>query len=256
LNFNKYNFLVGFCSLTQNITLKNLEMLDGSIIAQDSKCPDGWTVGLGSPTAQKCYKLFDNATTYAEASKACRNNGHGSVESRLVLVDSYAEMTLVRGLCRGAGTNAAVLGCWIGLRDIYGNGTFRWEESTQRLKQLTIDRFSYSFTFLDWRRNSRTNITVYEGLNVESFERCVIVYPWGEDPLIQEQGLMEDVSCAAIKSYICQINALTNKYTIQSSTTTLSGGQLIGGTLYLSGSATIDSFAAQNSATIGIADFY
>jgi hypothetical protein len=229
-------------------------MKSGTVILQDSNCPDGWTVGSGSPMSSKCYKLFDNATTYNDASQACRNNGFGSIESRLVLINSYDEMNLVRGLCRGSGTNASANGCWIGLRDIYGNGTFVWEESIQAKKTRKIDPFDFSFSFFDWRRHSRTNITIYEGVNDESPRRCVIVYPWSEDPIIQEQGLMKDVSCSAVKSYVCQINAVTNKFTLTTKIATLENADMIGGTLIIKELADIPNFHAQRSSTIGTID--
>ena len=201
----------------------------------------------------KCYKLFDNSSNYFEASTACRNSGEGSIDARLALIDSYAELDLIRGLCRGpSGSSPQDLGCWVGMVDNVGNGSFQWEETGQRLKNIHIDRFDFSFTFSDWRRGSRSNITVTDGAYIESNKRCVHIVPWTIDPLITEQGSLLDVSCAVPKAYVCQMKAKTTKYILTATASSFQDrSAVVGGTLSLTGSVAMSSLGASRTAAVG-----
>ena len=221
----------GVVALSTDIVLARLNMFGGTLLAHSSSCPPGWTVSTLSSPGYKCYKMFENATDYFSASAACRASGLGSLDSRLVIVDSAEELQIVRGLCRG---NASSLpfqrGCWLGLYDGLGNGTFRWEESIISPKKVDVGRFQNSFIFFDWKRFSRNNMTVSGGANIEDYRRCVHMGPWQMDPLVQEQGTMEDTACGALKPYVCQAYAATQKYEVAVTTEVMiSNGELIGG---------------------------
>jgi hypothetical protein len=64
-------------------------------------------------------------------------------------------------------------------------------------------------------------------------EACVEIAPWEVDPLTQEQGSWNDVSCQLPKPFICQMF----KNTVQMSVVVnafvhLTGGELLGSPLF------------------------
>ena len=244
----------GVLRLHEDMELMNAKMQGGTIIAQDTDCPLGWTVSTLSSPGLKCYRLFENTTDYFSASVQCRESGHGSLGARLALIDSYEELRFVQGLCRGDSNSEAYLrGCWIGLMDRLGNGKFRWEQNELRA-QISTDgnRGSYSLAFYDWRRiTARSNITLTGGIDIHSPQRCVHLVPWQSDPLIQEQGSMLDVDCGRHKAYVCQMYASTHKYQLTLSTSSFEGdSELQGGRTLISDSTSITSLIATRSAEI------
>ena len=246
--------------LEHDVSLNTLEMADGTMIAADSQCPKGWSISPLSTDGRsfKCYKLFENITDYESASESCRASGYGSIGSRLALINDYDELKVVQGLCRGDDdSNAYRYGCWIGMYDIHGNGTFRWEQHEKFSRLSTdFDRSSYVLSFYDWKRASRTNISVaITGENIEESKRCVHIAPWQTDPLVQEQGSFMDVGCFLPKSYICQLNAYTERYSLNVKTATIEGpSELDGGDLTTVSGAIIDEFRLMRSATVTIAE--
>ena len=148
------------------------------------------------------------------------------------------------------GSLLSVQGCWVGLNDKFGNGTFLWEESINRAKPIQVDRFSYSFGFYDWRRDSRSNISVTNGFNDESNQRCVNLHPWTLDPLSQEQGSMRDGSCGINRAYVCQMLASVNKYTLTSSIVKIVSGELIGGSIVVTSELDVNQFNLNKSASL------
>jgi hypothetical protein len=148
------------------------------------------------------------------------------------------------------GSLPSVQGCWVGLNDKFGNGTFLWEESINRVKPITVDRFSYSFGFYDWRRDSRSNISVTNGVNDESNQRCVNIHPWTLDPLSQEQGSMKDGSCGISRAFVCQMLTSVNKYTLTSSNVDIVSGEFIGGSLVVSSNLKVNQFNLNKSALL------
>lgn len=52
--------------------------------------------------SNKCYKLYQNASSYDDAASTCKNSGLGSQDAQLVSIRSYNELVNVKGMCRGA----------------------------------------------------------------------------------------------------------------------------------------------------------
>lgn len=241
-----------------DVKLSSLDMSDGTLIAADSQCPKGWTISpLSTGKSFKCFKLYENITDYDSASESCRATGYGSIGARLALINNYDELKVVQGMCRGDdNSNAYKYGCWIGMYDFIGNGTYRWEQH-EKFSQISTDfgRSSYSLSFYDWKRSSRTNISVaITGENIEEAKRCVHIAPWQTDPLIQEQGSFMDVGCFLPKASVCQVSASTERYTLTAATAIFDGpSELDGGHLIATSSATINRLRSIRSGKITIA---
>jgi hypothetical protein len=91
-------------------------------------------------------------------------------------------------------------------------------------------------TFLDWRRDEPNNHSISEGVpaGVPSAggERCAVLVPWQEDPLLLEQGSWNDESCEVEKPFLCQVYGDTTRYTLTvTGAATLTGGVLEGGVM-------------------------
>ena len=247
-------------SLENDATIVSLNMSDGTLDAADSQCPKGWTISTittDTGKSYKCFKLYENTTDYESASNTCRGSGFGSIGARLALISDHDELRLVQGLCRGdESSNARKYGCWIGMHDVIGNGTFRWEQH-EHFPQISTDsgRSSYSLSFYDWKRFSRTNISVATtGQNIEEAKRCVHIAPWQDDPLVQEQGSFMDVGCFLPKAYVCQLHALTERHALNVATATIDGlSELDGGDLVVTQQATINSLRLMRSARVTVA---
>ena len=242
-------------TIENDIQVNSLQLSDGTLIAADTQCPKGWTISpLSTGKSYKCYKLYENITDYEGASESCRASGYGSIGARLALINNYDELKVVQGMCRGEEDKyARKYGCWIGMYDVVGNGTFRWEQHEKFLQISTdFDRSSYSLSFYDWKRSSRTNISVaITGENIEEAKRCVHIAPWQTDPLVQEQGSFMDVGCFLPKAYVCQVNAFTQRYTVTAATATLDGpSEVDGGNLIATSKATINKLRLMRSARV------
>lgn len=194
----------------------------------------------------KCYKLYENISSYDEAENTCMNDGFGSMDAHLVQISDYEELTTVKGLCRSTHPSSAVLspaaehGCWIGLRDRTATGDFEW------LQPL----FTGGNSFRDFRRGEPNNHTFSEGVST-SGELCVALLPWEEDPLIQEQGSWDDVGCVIKKAYVCQIYGVTKRFSIHvTGSAHLMGGGLEGGMINSNGFATIRNFFVRRSGSL------
>jgi len=138
-------------------------------------------------------------------------------------------------------TSPQVHGCWIGLKDILGDGNYQW----------LAPRSPNYRGFRDWRRFEPDNHTVTEGYSTLG-ELCIHVVPWQDDPLIVEQGIFDDSSCTVEKPFICQVFGRTTRYTLTvSASSYFDGGVIAGGILNLNGQSTIkligfrDSVSAQ-----------
>lgn len=127
--------------------------------------------------------------------------------------------------CRGSAPHAK--GCWLGLRDPQGSGDWRW------ISRLAVGVPSQG-TFLDWRRDEPNNHSISEGVPAGTptapGERCAALVPWQEDPLLQEQGSWNDVSCDVAKPFLCQVFASTERYTL-----TVTGGAVFESSAMLEG---------------------
>ena len=248
----------GVINLSVNLRIDSVTVNDATLVSHNSRCPSGWSISNIENPSYKCYKLFENATSFEDASTQCRNSGLGSIDSRLVLIDSYAELDMMKGLCRGNSSDVAfITGCWIGLRDLDGDRKFEWEESALRKKNLQLlvveEMTSTSFTFYDWKRNGFDNRTVSEGY-MSGGEKCAYLRSWQEDPLIQEEGSIDDISCNLQKAYICQSRALTTKFLVEAQTVKLNGGEFVGGSMSVSSSATISKFRFKSSSSLILKD--
>lgn len=120
-------------SLTDDTTISSLQMSGGALVTHDSTCLPGWTPAPGGTSASfgstKCYRLFDNATSWSNAQSTCasavgpRNAGSrgGALRGALVSVEGLDENQWVGRLCRGDSLDRD---CWVGLTRRYkgGNG--------------------------------------------------------------------------------------------------------------------------------------
>lgn len=245
----------GVLELGEDIRIRQLKMAGGSIVGHKTACPEGWSVSPDGKTTGKCYRLFQNASTYDEAELACRNGGLSSVDAHLVSVRSRRELEVVKRLCRG-NTNSPSYqaGCWIGLRYSSEEGVFTWQENIRSAS------FNYNNTWVDWARfggQDSDNVTVSNGLDsVEGAPCTAIVQQWQDDPLSQEQGSFIRSGCVVRRPYICQIYAKTTKYDLEIYRSALFSGTatLIGGRYTLEGEYNrVDSLLMQNAAAMTLA---
>jgi hypothetical protein len=136
-------------------------------------------------------------------------------------------------------------GCWMGLQDAFGTGYYNWRDPSAML----------DISFRNWRRGSdRSDRQELEepGTFINNGDNCVHLVPWLEDPVIAEQGSMEEVSCFTEKAFVCQRLVSSSRYTITVEDTSIFTGEggIRGGNLILNGYVEFDSFFAESSATI------
>lgn len=149
-------------------------------------------------------------------------------------------------------------GCWIGLQDMLGTGNYDWIQPYALGQSQYVpygEAVTYKSYFLDWRRYEPNNETLSESdPSVLGGERCGSLIPWQEDPLIQEQGSWNDVSCDVFKPFVCQIFGSTIRYQIYIVKDLyidggiLEGGQLVSG----EGDTTIINYTIIRGASITI----
>jgi hypothetical protein len=116
-------------------------------------------------------------------------------------------------------------------------------------------------TFLDWRRDEPNNHSLSAGVSAgvpaAGGERCASLVPWQEDPLLQEQGSWNDVSCEAAKPFLCQSYGDTQRYTLTvTGAAALTGGGLEGGILRVgtvTGSADLLDYEVSRSGRLVVA---
>ena len=199
---------------------------------------------------RKCYKLMEEPLPYRESDAKCRGlgDGFGSLGTSLVQIENYLELDTVKGICRGdrgVGSTAYEGGCWIGLEDAFGTGYYNWRDPASML----------DISFRDWRRGSdrsdRQNLDD-QGDFIDNGDNCVLLVPWQEDALVQEQGSMEEISCIEeLRAYVCQTIVTPKRRTITvTDETILNGGGLRGGFLSLGDGFNITRFFAEQSAVI------
>lgn len=246
----------GVIFITTDTSVNSLQMNGGLLLAHSTSCPDGWSPDPTGLFGAKCYRLFENATSYTAAEETCTESGYGSLDAHLVEVSGREELSVVKRICRGGpaldGAYALAAppspardgGCWIGLRKDRSTQQFQW-----------IQPLATTSGFRDWHRGEPNNHTVSEGLST-SGESCVLMQPWQADPLTQEQGSWNDNNCVLPKAFVCQIFARTIRSVLsvggRSSilVSQLSGGGMEGGVIRLLGPAEVGNFFLRRGAAI------
>lgn len=98
----------------------------------------------------------------------------------------------------------------------------------------------------------KDNHTVSEGLSTPG-ELCTHIVQWQEDPLIVEQGSMNDIDCVLEKPYVCQLFATIHNFQITVTNSSLFlGGQIIGGFINLQGTVSVSSMELSGPGTLYI----
>jgi hypothetical protein len=223
----------GVIEIENDLTIGSLETKSGHIIGGKTGCPEGWIFNPGKNPSTKCYKKYEIPLTFDDAEQKCKNSLFGSMDSHLVQISNDSELDIVQKLCRGKiDTLPTRSGCWIGLSDPKGVGSYSW------LQPETVR----NNTFRDWRRYEYNNHTFSEDLATNG-ELCVQIVPWQGDALIREQGSFNDVACKLNKPYVCQIFATTIKYifTIKGSAI-LNGGGIETSKLIINGPSNLQNF--------------
>lgn len=115
-------------------------------------------------------------------------------------------------------------GCWIGLRDTYGTGLYKWIEKNSM----------NDISFRDWRRTEVLNRDQTEGF-LDNGKRCVHSFPWQEDPAIEEQGSWSLSACSTPRPFVCQHGASTRNFALRvTANSTFDGSaEFFGGQLLL-----------------------
>ena len=131
----------------QNV-MAGLTSNGGHIIGHHTVCPRGWISNPNENPSRKCYRMFETQLTFDEAENFCQTGtGKGSMDAHLVQIANAAELLVTQRLCRGhLDTITTRAGCWIGLRDPLGIGSYEW------IQHETV----INNTFRDWRRYSTT----------------------------------------------------------------------------------------------------
>lgn len=235
----------GVIVLENHVSLSKLTMKGGLLLSFKTSCPPSWKLNPMESTPNKCYKLYENSSTFADADEACSQSGYSSkIDGHLVEISSYSELDVVKSLCRATPSLASPRehGCWIGLKDISSNGNFQW---------LPSHSSNYR-GFRNWRRFEPNNHTVTEGYSTLG-ELCAHLVPWQEDPLIVEQGMFEDASCFVKKPFVCQMFGKTKRFTLSvSGESYFDGGVLAGGELVLKGINTLKLIGLRDSMSVKI----
>lgn len=123
----------GFVVLTADTTVSSLQISGGALVTHDSTCLPGWTSAPGGTSSsfgsKKCYRVFDDAASWAEAQSACasavspQQTGlprSGALHGALVTVQDQDENSWVSRMCRG---DSLELDCWVGMTRSHRAGT-------------------------------------------------------------------------------------------------------------------------------------
>lgn len=189
---------VGVVVLTNNVTVTSFTMNDGLIIAQYESCPDGWSLSPLGNSLTKCYRLYEEPLEYDQAESVCRGIAYG-LGTLIVQIEDTFESNVVKRVCRGSKTSSAFReGCWIGLRDAFGNGYYDWRDPS----------YMNDKSYRDFRRGSdmsdRQNLAAPTAF-INNGDNCMSVLPWQDDPLIEEQGSWDEISCTSKRSFCVSI---------------------------------------------------
>lgn len=147
-------------------------------------------------------------------------------------------------------SEAAKKGCWIGLHipSNTASSSFQWISSSAVGAAVSGKRNSM---FLDWRRNEPNNMTVSNGTVNFGGERCAHLVPWQQDPHIIEQGSWADDKCENTRPFVCQVFAVTIRYSITvTNHTEIVYGVIQGGSVYSMSSANIQSLYLLRTAAL------
>eukprot|EP01038_Epipyxis_sp_PR26KG_P008814 gene8814-11902_t len=227
----------GVITLSDDVQINQINTYGGLIKNYNSACPEGWMIDPGDN---------GNLGSFDDAEFICNTVGFGSLDAHLVQIKDRNELETVKRICRVGGESPS--GCWIGMKDKSGNGDFDW------IEPQTVGHTDQSLApiFMDWRRNEPNNHTVSEGIFTNG-ELCVELIPWLQDPLIVEQGSWNDLSCKLKKPFVCQLYAVTTRYTITINTiASLEGGGMEGGSMRINGTSDIQSFTVTRTGVMNI----
>lgn len=143
-----------------------------------------------------------------------------------------------RRLLHSGSKGAFARGCWIGIRQVAGDG-FEWLSPSAVGGAVAGKRDAM---FLDWRRHEPNNMTVSNGTATYGGEQCVQLVPWQQDPLIVEQGAWADDACQNTRPFICQVFSPTVRFSVTvANATTFETGVVHGGAIVSVGTAKIAS---------------
>jgi hypothetical protein len=193
---------------------------------------------------------MEDVLPYKESDAVCRGlgDGFGSLGTSLVQIEDYLELEVVKSICRGdrdVESPAYTGGCWIGLQDAFGTGYYNWRDPASML----------DLSFRDWRRGSdrsdRQNLDD-PGDFIDNGDNCVLLVPWQEDPLVKEQGSMEEISCISEeRAFVCQMIVTPHRRSITATGRSIfNGGGIRGGFLNLMDSFEFHNFFAENTVVI------
>lgn len=115
----------GFVVLATDTTVSSLHISGGALVTHDTTCLPGWTPAPGGTSSSfggnKCYRVFDDATSWTEAQTACasavspQQTGlprSGALRGTLVTVQDQDENSWVSRVCRG---DPLERDCWVGM---------------------------------------------------------------------------------------------------------------------------------------------
>lgn len=250
---------------TESTFINKLTIDGGSeLIGHRTGCPAGWSVAPwdipnNQEIGRKCYKLFTTHASFADAELTCQTQGIGSKGATLVHIGSFEELNAVKDLCRGDGVGGgevAATGCWIGMRDYYGVGSYDWEVPSTFGNPFHVPTNGYSGSnvgsaFVDWRASEPNNRTFSEGLDSSEGERCVYLAPYEGNPWHHEEGSFGDSACKVKKSFVCQILQNTFRHTLSANVIDVQNGGLTGGILKITnGESIIYTMVMDSSAVL------
>jgi hypothetical protein len=93
----------GVIALDSNVSLANLIMEGGMLLSYSTSCPPGWKFNSLDSSPNKCYRMSNYSSTFAEADESCSESGQTSkIDGHLVEIRSYSELELVKRLCRNS----------------------------------------------------------------------------------------------------------------------------------------------------------
>ncbi|CAM9742517.1 unnamed protein product, partial [Scytosiphon promiscuus] len=223
----------GFVILTDNVTISSLQMNGGAILTDDSTCLSGWTPAPGGTLSSfggnKCYRTFDNASSWTAAQNACSRavsprlapepSQGGALRGALVTIQGLEENNWVARMCQG---NSIGRDCWIGMTRGYRG--LSNAEAGNDLEWAELGNAVGGSRYRSWATREPSD---FEG--DEAGEHCVAIQHSKRQAQDQGEARWYDDECQSEKPFVCQAFGVSTPFFLTISTELkIAGGYLVG----------------------------
>ncbi|CAM9787351.1 unnamed protein product, partial [Hapterophycus canaliculatus] len=222
----------GFVALTDNVTISSLQMSGGALLTDGSTCLSGWTPAPGGTSSSfgsnKCYRIFDYASSWTAAQRACASavslhlapgsSRGGALRGALVTIQGLEENNWVARMCRG---NSLGRDCWIGMTRGYRGRS--GAEAGNDLEWAELGRAVGESRYRSWATREPSEFESDEA------QHCVAIQDSKKQAQDQGEARWYDDECESEKPFVCQAFGVSTPFFLTVSTELrIAGGYLVG----------------------------